>query len=49
MLIKLYERYGGKREGVMRQSLYKDSKYLDEVMMSILREDYETYKRREVK
>ena len=46
MLIKLYERYGGKREGLMRQSIYKDGKYLNEVMMSILREDYETYKRR---
>ncbi|MEJ2596535.1 MAG: GNAT family protein [bacterium] len=49
MLIKLYERYGGQKEGLMRQSIYKDGKYLNEVMMSILREDYETYKRREVK
>jgi len=49
MLIKLYERYGGQREGLMRQSFFKNGKYLNEVMMSILKEDYEKNKRRELR
>ena len=48
-LIKLYERMGGQREGLMRQSFFKNGKYLNEVMLSILKEDYEKHKRREVR
>jgi len=45
MLIKLFERYGGQREGLLRQSVFKNGKYLNEVMMSILKEDYENNER----
>jgi len=49
MLINMLERYGGQREGLMRQSVFKDGKYLNEIMISLLKEDYEKHKRREVR
>ena len=38
--IKSYEKVGFKKEGTLRQSLYINSKYSDEIIMSILRDEY---------
>jgi RimJ/RimL family protein N-acetyltransferase len=45
MLIKLYERYGALREGLLRQSVFKNGKYVNEVLLAILKEDYENHER----
>lgn len=37
--IKLYERLGFKREGLIRQAQFKNGKFLDEIIMGILKED----------
>lgn len=39
--IRAYEKCGFVKEGVLRQSLYYNGKYSDEIMMSIIKEDYE--------
>lgn len=41
--IKAYEKAGFKKEGTLRQSLYMNHAYSDEILMGMLREDY--YKR----
>ncbi|MGE7602411.1 GNAT family N-acetyltransferase [Peribacillus sp. NPDC097675] len=38
--IKAYEKAGFKKEGTLRQSLYFNDTYSDEVIMAMLREDY---------
>ncbi len=38
--IKAYEKAGFKKEGVLRQSLFLNDKYSDEVLMGMLQEDY---------
>jgi RimJ/RimL family protein N-acetyltransferase len=38
--IKAYEKAGFKKEGILRQSLYMNNKYSDEVLMGMLQEDY---------
>ena len=38
--IKAYEKAGFKKEGTLRQRLYMNSKYSDEVLMGMLKEDY---------
>ncbi|PAE17360.1 GNAT family N-acetyltransferase [Virgibacillus sp. 7505] len=38
--IKAYEKAGFKKEGVLRQSLFINDIYLDEILMSMLREEY---------
>ncbi len=38
--IKSYEKCGFAKEGVLRQALFKGGQYHDEVIMSILREEY---------
>lgn len=38
--IKCYEKCGFVREGVLRQELFRDGKYYDEYIMSILKEEY---------
>ena len=38
--IKSYEKSGFIEEGRMKQALYRNGKYYDEVVMAILREDY---------
>jgi UDP-4-amino-4,6-dideoxy-N-acetyl-beta-L-altrosamine N-acetyltransferase len=38
--IKLYEMVGFVREGCLRQAIYRDGKYHDYIVMSILREEY---------
>ena len=39
--IKAYEKAGFKKEGTLRQSLYMNDKYADEVLMGMLQEDYQ--------
>ncbi|MBO8155951.1 MAG: GNAT family N-acetyltransferase [Bacillaceae bacterium] len=39
--IRAYEKAGFKKEGVMRQSLYYNGQYYDEIVMGILKEEYE--------
>ena len=39
--IKAYEKAGFKKEGTLRQSLYMNGKYADEVLMGMLQEDYQ--------
>lgn len=39
--IRLYEKTGFVREGVKRESNYKNGKYVSMIIMAILREDYE--------
>lgn len=38
--IKAYEKAGFKQEGTLRQSLYLNNAYFDEILMAMLREDY---------
>jgi RimJ/RimL family protein N-acetyltransferase len=38
--IKLYEKTGFKVEGIFRQSVFKNGKYEDEIIMSILKEEF---------
>ena len=38
--LKLYEKVGFKREGVKRQSIYKNGKFVDVIMMAILKEEF---------
>lgn len=38
--IHVYEKMGFKREGVMRDSLYWDGEYIDEIMMSVLSHEW---------
>ena len=38
--IKAYEKAGFKKEGTLRQSLYMNNKFSDEIIMGMLREDY---------
>ncbi|MBN1918728.1 MAG: GNAT family N-acetyltransferase [Verrucomicrobia bacterium] len=40
--IRCYEKVGFVREGVQRQHRYREGRYVDMVVMSILREEYET-------
>ncbi len=42
--IRAYEKAGFKREGVRRQGLYRNGKFHDEIMMGILREEWEALK-----
>src|SRR5690606_15857952 len=39
--IKAYEKAGFKKEGVLRQSLYMNNTYSDEVLMGMLQEEYQ--------
>ena len=39
--LKLYEKIGFKREGVKRQSIYKNGKYVNMIMMAILKESFD--------
>ncbi len=39
--IKLHERCGYKREGVLRNSIYKSGKYHNQIVMGLLREEFE--------
>jgi RimJ/RimL family protein N-acetyltransferase len=39
--IRCYEKIGFVREGVQRQYRYREGRYVDMIMMSILREEYE--------
>ena len=39
--LHLYEKLGFKKEGVMRQALFREGKYFDYIMMSILEEEYD--------
>lgn len=38
--IKLYESVGFKQEGILRQALFKNGKYIDLIIMSLLKEDW---------
>lgn len=40
--IKAYEKAGFKKEGTLRQSLYLNGNYSDEILMGMLQEDYFT-------
>lgn len=39
--IKLYERVGAKREGVLRQSVYKNGRYVDQYCYAVLKSDFD--------
>jgi RimJ/RimL family protein N-acetyltransferase len=38
--IKSYEKCGFKVEGVLRQEIFRDGKYYDEIIMGLLKEEY---------
>jgi RimJ/RimL family protein N-acetyltransferase len=38
--LKMLEKTGYKREGVMRQSTFRDGQFMDEVMLAVLRKDF---------
>lgn len=38
--VRLYERIGFQREGLLRQAQYKDGEYLDVIVMGLLRSEY---------
>lgn len=37
----LYKKIGFKEEGIKRKAVFKNGKYVDEIIMALLREDYE--------
>lgn len=39
--IKSYEKCGFKKEGILRQEIFRDGKYYDEIVMGILKEEFE--------
>ena len=39
--IKMHERCGYKQEGLFRQSVFKDGKFHDQIVMSILKEEFD--------
>lgn len=39
--IRSYEKCGFKTEGILRKEIFKDGKYHDDIVMGILREEYE--------
>ena len=41
--IKAYEKTGFKKEGVLRDSIYYNGQFSDEIIMSILKREYEEY------
>ncbi len=43
----LIQYFGFVKEGVLRQSAFKDGKYVNEVILSLLREEYEVLERKE--
>lgn len=43
-MIKVCEKNGMKKEGILREALYKEGKYLDAVIFSILKKEYEKIK-----
>lgn len=38
--VRCYEKCGFKKEGTLRQEIFRDGKYYDQYIMSILREEY---------
>ncbi len=42
--IKAYEKVGFKREGVLRQHKYREGRYVDVMVMGILKEEWENRK-----
>lgn len=40
--IKSYEKCGFKKEGVLRQEIFRNGKYYDTIVMGLLREEWET-------
>ena len=40
--IKLYEIVGFKKEGIKRKSIYKEGKYVNTIMMAVLKDEYKT-------
>jgi len=43
--IRAYEKVGFRREGVLRQDIYREGRYWDTLVMGILREEWESRKR----
>lgn len=43
--IKTYEKTGFKKEGILRESLYMNEKYSDEILMAMLKKDYCNFRR----
>lgn len=42
---RLYEKCGWKEEGIERKSIFKNNQYHDEIVLGVLKEDYEEKKR----
>ncbi len=40
--IRVYERCGFQREGTRRRALFRDGRYYDQILMGILREEFDT-------
>lgn len=38
--VKSYEKVGFKKEGILRQEVFRDGKYYDDIVMGILKEEY---------
>lgn len=45
--IGLIQYFGFKKDGILRQNAYKNGKYVDEVLLSMLKEEYESLERKE--
>jgi RimJ/RimL family protein N-acetyltransferase len=43
----LIQYFGFKKDGVLRQNAYKNGKYVDEVVLSMLKEEYNELERKE--
>lgn len=39
--IKMHEKCGYKKEGILRQSIFKNGQYYNQIMMAVLKEDFE--------
>ena len=43
--IRAYEKVGFRREGVLRQEMYREGRYWDSLLMAILREDWDALRK----
>jgi len=43
---RIYEKLGFIQEGIERQAIYRDGKFIDYILMSVLRDEYEKNRNR---
>lgn len=46
--LRLYKKCGWEQEGVLKESVYKNNRYINEIVIGILKEQYENIKSKEI-